>query len=477
MTLKITSRSAIAALLSTTVMTTAWADDNDAYLEQAGNNNMAYIDQSGDNNDVGFDNGLTGGGNIKGAVRQEQIFSGAGNDLDIFQSGDGNKVGTVQAPGTSASVLQRSQNGPSNTLLVTQSSDDNTVERISQIARIPGTAANTVTITQEVGDDNLIGFVSQDRKGGTGHTATLTQTGADNIILRTRQQNNNSILVATQEGTGNLINEIRQQGSGFNSNDGNHEAYVVQDGDNNGTSDFSAGSFAAGTGAAWSKVEQYGNDNDVDYLAVGNANLFGFYQDGTGNSVGMVTIDGDGNETAGYQEGTDNLIVIAPIVGDDNDIGVIQDGTMNMADIALTNGSSRNAIGVDQFGTNAADVDVDGNDNFADIRQSVNNSGSFGVVLNITGDFNGTGPWVTGSDAESIGLTGGVIIQDGVDNLFDAVIEGDNNLFASDQFGNDNTIDAFVDGNNNQFAVAQMGNMNNAVFSQIGAGNNVGISQ
>ncbi|KUF11466.1 hypothetical protein [Pseudoponticoccus marisrubri] len=529
--MKRTNYIAVSAIALIAAGGAAWADDNDAYLDQLGDNNTALITQSGDRNDAG-----------SSAATRVMTQNGDNNEIDIDQSGDDNRIGTTDkagAPGVdqigdrnALDITQSShknyvnivqQTGVSgatetqNSLTILQEASNanfpngnttkwgNVVSRVIQINTGTGASAtetNSVTISQDrstnggpggFGSNAIgpgVGGNLNDRRArvtggvyqeGTGNTADLLQSGERNVILEVTQLGADNLADVDQlqvdpvgVNDGNIVRSILQDSTGATLG---NTALVRQEGKKNGQGTFTAGSFAEGTGVIQGTVTQIGGDNDVDYLAVGNANLFGFYQDGTGNSVGMVTITGNGNETAGYQDGTDNTITIAPIVGDDNDIGVIQDGTMNMADIALTNGSDRNAIGVDQFGTNAADVDVDGDDNFADIRQTGNNSGSFGVVLNITGDFNGTGPWMTGSDAESIGLTGGVIIQNGTDNLFDAVITGDNNLFASNQVGDFNTIDATVTGNSNQFAVAQLGDSNNATFSQIGNGNNAGISQ
>ncbi|WP_205626905.1 hypothetical protein, partial [Pseudoponticoccus marisrubri] len=384
MTRKFTTRSAIAALLSTTVMTTAWADDNDAYLDQLGDNNTALITQSGDANDAG---------STVHAMTQD----GDNNDLDILQTGNGNAVG-LKNGGNQNEV---DQIGDGNVASVEQLTDDNFVNEIQQNAQTatgtntlsivqtstnaayaPGTpsgllsgfgsivssvsqtntggADNSVTVYQDANDGSTrydrhriggnlprnagtifrnsnLNFASNGIvQNGAGNTADLSQEGSSHLIVLSEQIGDGNTVDLEQIGERNTIVRVSQDSTG--SLVGGNTATVSQDGFNNGDdgNPFTVGRFAAGTTVVQGTVTQIGGDNDVDYMAVGNDNLFGFYQDGTGNSVGMVTITGNGNETAGYQEGTDNTITIAPIVGDDNDIGVIQDGTMNMADIALT---------------------------------------------------------------------------------------------------------------------------------------------
>lgn len=502
----------------------AAADGNQANLDQTGNGNDALVTQSGDNNRAGAVADSTSTAN---AMEQD----GNGNDLNVDQSGDNNQLGVRYR----ASLNQVDQIGDGNRASVQQTSDWNFVNEIQQNATTAtgsnvltieqgatttatapsasfaggsfgntissidqtntGGADNTVSVSQNVSDSSR-GSYSRNRIGGgessagdimrnsnlnftqggvsqngAGNAADLNQDGGANLILSASQTGNDNDIDLDQFGVANRIANVTQDSSAAMTG---NDAKVLQRGNNNGQGAFSSG-FAGGTGVAQAGVTQIGGGNSVDYRARGDSNLFGFFQDGTDNTVGNVLIRGDGNQTAASQTGTANTLMISPIVGDDNDVGVVQNGDSNLADVALTGGSDRNAIGINQTGTNDATVTVDGSDNFADIRQDGLNSGAFGVNLNIDGNRNGLG--TLSGDAGSIGLTSGVIIQDGNNNLFDTTITGNRNLFASEQTGNGNVIDVAVDGNRNQFAALQNGNSNVVNLTQTGNGNNAGITQ
>ena len=103
--------------------------------------------------------------------------------LEIEQSGDDNEIGTA---GTG--FLQTSNR---NTAIITQSSDGNSVRQVTQTG-IDATDGgetlrrNTLRITQETGDNNIISGVAQTRSAdaanAAGNTAVITQTGAGNRI-------------------------------------------------------------------------------------------------------------------------------------------------------------------------------------------------------------------------------------------------------------------------------------------------------
>ena len=518
-------------LVASTALTfagTAWADSNSAYLDQIGDDNAALITQSGASNRAG-----------SSAADRVVTQSGDNNDLDILQSGDTNQVGVSgkrSAPGvdqfedrnvfsaiqTSSTnyinvVQQTGVDGASettNSLTITQQSTanfvggsgGNVVSRVVQTntgSGALGSETNSVNIRQDRDGysgpragwgANVIGGQTRGNikrrrvrvrdgvvQNGAGNSANLTQTGYRNSIQLVTQTGNENQATVTQTNLGsgtNNYNRVDLVSQDSTTGTTGNTVSVVQEGQRNGIAGFSAGSFAALTGVAKSSVTQIGGGNVVDYLATGNYNQFGFYQEGNGNTVGTVTITGNGNETAAYQMGDGNTVTIVPIVGDGNDVGAIQNGMTNMATVSLSNGSNVNSVGIDQNVTNRASVSIDGNNNYASLDQDGTNSGlSYGIDLLIEGNDNNRGAFAPGGDAAGVGLTVGLFVQDGTNNLLDIDVIGGNNDFATSQVGDDNIITASVTGSMNEFAVSQTNNGNVTNLIQTGNSNIAGIIQ
>lgn len=520
----LTTSSALCLLATAAVS----GNGNAAFVEQLGSGNAAQIAQPGDQNDAG--NGV----NI---VTQ----SGDANDLAIDQSGDFNQVGTSTfngAPGVDqigdrnalainqssdhnfVNVVQQTgvagASATSNSLTISQGASNpgypalsgprwgNVVSRVTQINTGSGTSAaetNTVTIFQDrstaggplglgpntIGAPVGLNYAARFRRtglgvyqDGTGHLATLYQSGERNTIRTVKQLGvkNNAAVKQLQSdpvsaNDGNNVTFLFQSSIGYTRG---NIARVWQEGRSNGRGAFTAGSFASAPGAGQAVIRQIGADNFIDYKAVGDDNKFGFHQQGTANSVGLATFIGNGNEIGGGQHGADNQLVLTPVVGDSNDIGLSQVGNANLTTIALASGSDANALSSWQSGTNAARLTVSGDSNLADVTQNGHNTGAdYGVTLKITGDFNGRG--VLAGTAAAVGLFSGRIRQEGDDNAFTADIVGTNNQYAASQLGNDNLIATSVYGDENDYAILQGGNGNSAALSQNGISNTAGIIQ
>ncbi|MEX5599584.1 hypothetical protein [Pseudophaeobacter sp. C1-32P7] len=418
--------------LTLSMSAAAFADSNKAYLDQIQSGggtgtNSALIDQSGgEGNEAGSDSQ-----NIR-----QKATSNKNNTLNIVQSGNYNDIGL-------GGFEQKAESGPNsslgNTATITQSSSYNVVGKVTQFNRFGGSAGeNSLTILQEMGDGNEITEVFQDKhKGASGNTADILMSGVDNTIALVQQ-------AATGGIAGNFMD-------------------VDITGDNNGNAPLSG--FAALSGANTSELKQGFADNNDGNWPKGNNSL-------------TLNIAGHNNQFGVTQEGTNNTVGTLSITGSDNELGISQAGNANIVDLAVLGGNFNN-IGIAQLGTNFADVSISGSSNEAGILQvgwNGNGSDGFGVKLTIDGDYNGTG-YFSGAAQSVGGAFNGVIGQGGSDNLFDATITGNSNMFAGGQLGDDNTIQATVTGDTNQFAVLQMGDSNMASLVQTGNGNNAGISQ
>ncbi len=389
MKLKITLATATAMGL---LMGTAWAtDDNAAYVDQSGTDNSASISQVGASNTVGVDTSLrrvnqsgfnnalvilqSGDGNKAGTGFGGIDQTGGKNFLQITQ-GDDNTVVDIGQFG------QGGAGGTVNTITITQSSKDNLVGNVTQdnddaSATAPANI-NAVSITQQTGDGNTVTRVEQDgfdndvtiTQSGAGNTITnvlqgdfnnvfksegasaaLAQTGAGNTITLVRQEDGFNIANVTQTGDLNLVGTVDQKGEANSSvvvqNGGsNSVASVVQigtansasltfNGSDNGVGLGTATGFsgvAAGLGLSQGTSLQdndgLGGSNSITYTVFGDANLFAFKQDGTGNAitgtVGSIGSDSASNQVAVLQAGNNNTASFSQTGGGNNNLAVSQ---------------------------------------------------------------------------------------------------------------------------------------------------------
>ncbi|WP_417423703.1 beta strand repeat-containing protein [Hoeflea sp.] len=496
--MKITHTMLIATTALGLSMSMAYADEgNKAYLNQSGTANSALVDQSG------------GGSNLAGRAAQFVTQAGDDNTLTILQSGIpvGTAVGSqnkfgVSSNGTSGKALQTGSynvlnaeqngfknwtvnvlqtapgglSGPSNVATIKQLGNYGGINTVTQSSAVASTSVmNTATLTQTGGNSAKIYMVDQKFTGASGDTGnyiTIYQNGGTHNVGTARQLGYDNVIDISQTGgRTNKVTLANQAGNGNTS-----KLYFT--GNFNGESSLPHGSFALMSGAASSTSDQTGTGNDIDFMATGDRNNFGFYQNGTSNSVGLITVTGNDNALGIWQDGDTNIVDIGTIAGSRNDVGVRQDGT-NRAQIDLTNSSDDNQVWVDQIGTNtAAKISIDGDSNRAEVTQDGSNSAD----IRITGNFNNNSSLTTwgGFAATVLGSSHvGLMTQSGAGNDLDVTVLGDNNLWATEQVGPGNTILAMVDGHGNQFAVSQTSTTtgNNATFSQTGKGNNIGVSQ
>jgi hypothetical protein len=451
-------------------MGTAWAGSNNkAVVVQgvSGNGNSAAVTQNGGSNNTA-----------------KFIQDGSGNNAVVTQAGNGNSAGDHLQSGPSSydsSETARgynfiSQHGNNNGLAITQTQNGNFVARdgkvvqtgdrnsiditqhgaasaggrVNTVLQTAGTGAtsatNKLTVLQEgavpgsytpsisPSDYNyayeLITKVEQINTGGAANELTLTQKGGvynrANTITSAYQNGADNQGTVTQVGRSNLLTSLSQTGAGGN------RASVAVTGDRNGAGLLTKG--AAAAGATTSTVTQTGTDNLVDYTANGNDNQFGFYQDGQHNEAVNVQFNGSNNELGVYQRGVHNTLSLATINDSDNVFGV-------------------NQVGVD------------------------NNAS-----INSAGGQNGGYNSFTAGPAGTLGLTPGLLSQEGTFNQVSLTINGAGNVFASLQnnsgpTGTFNKITASQSGNGNQAAVMQMGNANTSSLTQTGGMNNASISQ
>lgn len=414
--------------LTLSLSTAAFADSNEAYLDQQDVGNSAIVDQSGGSNNKAGSAGLQ--------MTQDGFTAVDGyNQLSITQSSNDNEIGLI---GSGVSQVGKASN--------------------------PGAvASNVATVTQSGGGSNVIGELVQFHNGGPGsagvpNTATVTQDGTSNNITTINQEgkvNDRNTATVTMSGTGDNIDLVQQKVT--NSGSGDNTLTITMNGTANGIGDFTG--FANGSGAVAAHFRQFNaTRTNANVIIGGTGNLVGTYQDGANNDVGTLDVSGVDNQLGVFQDGDFNLVSVAAITGERNNIGIRQIGDTNGASVTVS--QNDNAFGVLQNGyTNSATVSVDGNGN----------------------GLTGSTPLLAGSAlaaaSSDLSFQAGLFQQQGNDNSVLASVTGDNNLFGTLQWGNDNSITATVAGNSNQSAVAQLGSNNTASFSQSGGTNNVGIIQ
>ena len=431
-------------------------NNNKVYLNQAGQANSASIDQNGgDNNRVGQ------------TTNDAKQF----NDLDPA----------------------------SNTLTITQEKNNNEVDALLQNAE-DGAGTNNLTITQtnttagSATGQNVISTVSQKvSTGSTAHNeATLTQDGVQNRLSVSQNQ------------TGADNNVIK-----FTAN-----------GDRNGNQVFSTGGYAEAAGLAGatsSSLTQDGSNNLIDLTINGDDNRFGINQQGSQNTLNVLTVTGGSNELGIFQDsrtsaGSNNL-QITGIVGNSNNIGVIQsgggavNGTITLgslgsnsnkillqqsqdatANITITNGNSNDiAVSQSDGGTtdiNLTDITVEGDSNLLNVDQFAGSGNT--VTVNITGNSNNAGGFLespTSTLANANNLFSGDLIQKGTGNTATWTIGSNSNpganlnQFAMLQSGDNNQVTAKVDGVSNEAVVIQNGDGNISNVTQYGVGNISDVNQ
>lgn len=439
---------------------TAFANGNQAFIDQVGGSNTALIQQTGDDNDVGRNN-------LK--VIQNST-EGQGHEIDVLQSGDRNRVGTIDFSGiwggiNGSGFWQRSQGGNSgNKASVIQSTNDNQVRSIGQQTGNGVTRGHRLEIVQGGGDGNRINSALQSTRTSSANTP--------NPFSGSNRNGNTADI--TQTGTDNLIDEISQRGI-VNIADVN----IV--GNDNGKSGLTG--VAAVTGVQNSSILQTGRNNRINFeIDNGDDNRFGITQIGDDNRAtgpGIV-ISGDANQFGLFQNGLSNRVSVAEIQGNGNIVGISQDGTSNLASLEIVGaGSDDNRISITQFGTNDAFVNVEGDGNEFDVWQ---NDDSNRVDVDILGDRNGATGGFSG-DARTIEIaatplmTEGLIWQNGLSNRVDLDIVGSDNLFAMVQNGDHNRVVGITTGHDNQAAIWQAGISNVTNYSQTGNGNVLGVMQ
>ena len=419
-------------------------------------------------------------GNLISAVRQYKTHSnlnGTANEAELTQSGGTNNVIGGMNGNTSTDIDAGTagiyQNGLSNFAQVTQTGSSNVLVELRQDGGSTNGSDNSATVEQ-FGAGNRIGYESGSVRVGIRQSSHVVLGAGNSAFVR-------------QDGLGNNVKTVTQ-----NSDNGatGNDVSLTFTGDDNGAAglgQLSTGFAAAVAGVFNASASQIGGGNKIGYGALGDANQFGFSQNGANNSAIGLNFTGNNNEIGVEQAGTDNVVNLGAVVGDSNDIGVRQLDGGNTANIDLTNGSDFNAIRVIQdaaiaaTNSNTADIDVNGDMNLLNVAQTGDNA----MTVNVTGSGNNnTGGNFTGmaDGVAGTSLNPGDLFQNGSSTATLTVGGGgasSNNLFAFNQDGAGNSIVGTIDGaaGGNQVAVAQVGSTNTANFSQNGAGNNLGISQ
>lgn len=507
-------------------------DDNNAYIDQDGEANSASIQQLGTGAKAGDSSAnrrmLQDGDNNTLVILQNNggtIGTGGNyqqNNRGLDQTGDRNQASITQTYGSGVYEVQQDASGATGTvsattneLTITQTGNMR-VNRVNQTYTGNGSTdgANSLTISQTgsqfhnsfVGNSNGLQHASQGAfQTGHSNDADVTQNGAGQRLIRLNQDGvSNDFDLMQGGGNGNLVQTAEQIG---NRNTG----YLSFSGANNGKDGFTAGTPAALAGAAASSMSQIGDDNKVNMEVLGSRNQFGFYQDGDRNTAVGITLLGDDNQLGVFQMGEDNTLNLGTVDGNLNNIGLDQDGVDNTATVSVTGNSNiadfsqesndngntiiasidgdlndltiNQTVGASSNARSQADVSIDGDRNYLDVRQNSARllGGAQTVNVTIVGNDNNNltaiGHGFDGS-ALAVGLTPGTITQELNGSEANLDVTGNNNLFAFFQRGNTGgSITGTITGSDNQAAVSQRGADNVTAFTQIGDGNNLGVTQ
>jgi hypothetical protein len=456
------------------------ADTTNLLLNQEGRDNIVTVSQTGWWNAVAT---------VAHVLPLDAIYLIPAVGID--QVGDANVMSLIQSNleaigyNTIEAVRQAAADGfttTSNTLSVTQSPNggdggaaQHYIGEIVQINPDVGSAANSMVITQTGGGAGVGNFIESVRHEGHGNSIVIEQSSTSNNVSFVRQLGNgNSGTLIQQDGDGNTIWASEQYGVGNQmavTESGNHNyvwsavqnnATVAVKGnimtislsgdDNGGDGHGGFGRFstvAGDIGVIQARVAQLGDDNSISYTVGRDAtgpsthNLFGFYQDGTGNQL-AGTATGSDNEAATRQ------------VGDGNYVAFTQSGAGNA--VAASMDGDSNYAAFDQSGTgNIAHLTMGGT-----LGSNNNNAPSLAFSATLAG----------------AGLSPGEYRQSGAGNDLElTILNGSSNASATSQTGDHNLITGAVSGTYNQAVVVQDGHGNIAGFSQNGSNNYLIIQQ
>jgi hypothetical protein len=490
---------AIATVSALALLTgVAHAGDNFANVEQAGSENDGVITQG------------PGVGNAVGTLADAARQSGSENQLDITQSGSTNEVGT-QAAGFD-------QSGSRNEAGILQSSSENVVGEVQQVDHTGDSlrTRNSLTITQQGGDDNRIGSVQQTRESGglldrfrDGNDARVTQgtaagggsnrvdlvsqdgrengieavqSSSDNAIGGIVQHGNGNGASVTQEtGNGNVVGTVGQDGAG-------NQASLSFSGQLNGAAAFNAtkvGTFGGFGALVQGSAYQSGTANLLGLVVDGDSNAFGFNQDGAANSINGV-MTGNGNQVGVGQEGTANFADVQISSGNFNEVYIAQDSPLlslgNFASAAIAGDS--NGVGISQTGrNNVASAGIIGNDNLVTATQGqTGSSGSNILGVLLTGDGNHVTSSQTisgrGANLAAVNVTGSGNYLDIAQSKSGSGNKG--NTLAVNIFGDDNNNPAMLGFGFDGAALSAAGGLMPGQIVQSGRGNviamNVGLT-
>lgn len=267
--------------------------DNEGDGSNAGNANFIDVVQSNEGNKIGT---ITGFSDTLGLT---QI--GTGNDMDIDQTSGFNEITLAVQNGdrNALTVLQRTGNG-NDALNLDQIGDDNVID------------------IEQTGSLNVLANLFQ---SGNENSATITQTGSSNTVMTVDQYGDDNLLDLVQNGAGNMVQLVDQSG-------GNNTANLDFQGNNNGAGSFSGGFDDRGlTQGEIIQSNSAASLNLINFTVYGNSNLFAFKQDGTGNTIsGAVGTSGtaaSSNEAAVLQVGNNNYSSFSQ-AGVDNTVSVSQ---------------------------------------------------------------------------------------------------------------------------------------------------------
>ncbi len=267
------------ALLFTTGA--AFAQSNDATVDQVGNQNEVTITQvyqaggSGDDNEAFATQ--TGDNNAATGLNQR----GAGNWYEIVQTGDNNLVDRYPNQG---STQGGSYDGY---ISIKQLNDDNKVWDADQAG-----SENSLTVTQRGGD--IVNVEAQiSPEGGVGNTIVIDQFGG-----------------------GNAVGEFSSNGSGAYQEGEENSMDITQEGG------AKAGIASVYVSGATEKFFRSTVEGGQGLIQLGDDNMLNIDQDGA-STVGFVIQKGDMNEASVYQTGDYHTATVSQ-AGNSNEAAITQ---------------------------------------------------------------------------------------------------------------------------------------------------------
>ena len=310
--------------------------DNIINIEQAGSSLELDITQSGSGNKIGHLNNIS----------LDAQITGNNKDIDFTMDGKNNQIKTWSYGDDQ--IIFADINGDTNILSLDNHGDSN-------VLKYWATGDNN-TAHMEIGNNNDNNNQLDLRQFGLSHSAYVETNDDSNIfdVFQGGGQDDNFIRIVSGGDSNSIVAWQGKHSDGDTDTDevGGHEGYWIVSGSNNVLKSYQTDTNRSGGG---------GPHDFANYIT-GDSNTVTHTQKGKAGHTGFIEIDGDSNSSTLLQKGNGAKWADLVLTGNGHALDVIQKGTQtSTAAIDLTFGTAAYDFDLTQdVGTNAVSYSITG---------------------------------------------------------------------------------------------------------------------